>query len=265
MNILKQEIKMQVRSWLSFTLGIMATLLIFGAFFNIFREDAAILDQLLKNFPPEFKAAFGFADVNLAEIEGYVSFLMNYIVLIGAVYGMKLGVQLLSEEFRAKTSDFLLTRPIRRSQAVAGKLLAILVLLAAQNILLFGIGLPATSLIVNQRIDAGIFALLSFSTLLVQLFFAGIGLLLAAAIQRIKSVMAITLGVVFFFFIIELLNQSLLEKNLTYLTPFSYFKGSGILASRSYDPAYLIVDLSVFVVFTAAAFVIYQRRDVHAL
>jgi ABC-2 type transport system permease protein len=265
MNILKQELKMSFRSWLYFTLGLLATLVIFGSFFNVFKTDAALMNQLIQNFPQEFKAAFGFADVNLSEIAGYYSFVISYIVLVGAVYGMKLGVSLLSEEYRAKTADFLLTKPIRRFQVVIAKFIAIMICLIAQNIVLFGVGLAAINLIVFEKIDIGIYALLSFSTFFVQLFFVGIGLTLAAVLHKIKSVMPITLGVVFFFFIIELINQSLLEKSLTYLTPFSYFKGSGILASHSYDWSYLLVDLAVFVVFTLLAGWIYQKKDVHAI
>jgi ABC-2 type transport system permease protein len=264
-NILKQELKMSFRSWLYFTLGILATLVIFASFFDVFKADAALLDQLLQNFPQEFKAAFGFADVNLAEIEGYFSFLISYIVLIGAIYGMKLGVSLLSEEYRAKASDFLLSKPIRRIRIVTAKFLAILICLIAQNILLFGIGIAAVNLVVADSIDVGIYALLSFSTFFVQLFFVGIGLALAALLQKIKSVMPLTLGVVFFFFIVELINESLLEKPLTYLTPFSYFKGSAIMSSRSYDPVYLLIDLAVFAVFTLLGCWIYQKKDVHSI
>lgn len=265
MNILKQELKMSFRSWLYFTIGILATMIIFTSFFNVFKADAAAMNELLQNFPPEFKAAFGFADVNLAEIEGFFSFIVSYIVLIGAVYGMKLGVSLLSEEGRAKTSDFLLTKPVRRVQIVTAKFLTMLIYIIAQNIALFAVGLAAVNLIVIDKIDVGIYALLSFSLFFVQLFFVGIGLALSAALQKIKAVMPITLGIVFFFFIIELINESLLDKNLTYLTPFAYFKGSAILASHSYELIYLVIDLAVFAVFSALGFWLFQKKDIHAI
>ncbi|HBP38619.1 MAG TPA: hypothetical protein DD640_07755 [Clostridiales bacterium] len=265
MNILKQELKMAFRSWLYFTFGMLATLIIFISFFNVFQTDAALMDQLLQNFPQEFKAAFGFADVKLSSIDGYLSFTISYIVLVGAVYGMKLGLALPSEEYRAKAADFLLTKPVRRTRVVTAKLLTVLICLFAQNIIIFGAGLAAANLLAADKPDVLTFTLLCFSILFVQLFFAGIGLALAAVLQKIKSVMPITLGVVFFFFIIELINQSLQEKPLTYLTPFSYFKGSDILASRVYDSTYLIIDLAVFVVFTGLGYWIYQKKDVHSL
>ncbi len=265
MNILKYELKMSFRSWLNFTIALLATLLIFVSFYNVFKTDAAAMNQLLQNFPPEFKAAFGFADVNLAEIEGYLSFLIGYIVLVGAVYGMKASLSVLSEESRVKTADFLLTKPVKRSTIVTSKFIAVLIGLIAQNLVLFGVGIFTVGLITGETVDPAIYALLSFSTLLVQLFFVGIGLAIAAAMQKIKSVMPITLGIVFFFFIIEMINQSIMDKPLTYLTPFSYFKGSAILSAHGYDPIYLVVDLFVFVFFTALAFWVYQKKDVHAI
>jgi|WetSurMetagenome_2_1015567.scaffolds.fasta_scaffold186845_2 ABC-2 type transport system permease protein len=265
MNILKLEFKRTFRSWLYFTIGLVATFIIFAAFFDFFKGDAAVLDQLLKNFPPEFKAAFGFADVNLSELAGYLSFITSFIVLIGAVFGMKQGVSLLSEEVRVKAADFLLTKPVTRSQIATGKLLATLLGLALQNILLFACALAFVSTVIQDTVDTGILALLCFSIFFVQLFFVGVGSALAAILPRIKAVMPITLGVVFFFFIIEMINQSLLEKVLSYMTPFAYFKGSAIVGSHTYDLTYLAVDLAIFAVCTLISYLVYQRKDIHAI
>lgn len=265
MNLLMQELKRSYRSWAYYTFSLLATFVIFVYFFSFFKEDAALLDRLLQNFPPEFKAAFGFADVKLGEISGYLSFVCSYIVLVGAVYGMKLGVSLLSEESRKKTSDFLLAKPIRRVQVVTAKLVAALALLVAQNIALFGLGLLTIKLVIEDPVDIPVFTLQSFTTLYVQLFFLGLGFAIAALASRIKSVMPVALGIVFFFFIIEMINESLLLKELTYVTPFAYFKGSGILANRHYDPVYLTIDLAFFVVMTALSYWLYQRKDIHAV
>lgn len=265
MNILRQELKMSFRSWLYFTISLLAVLWVFAGFFTIFKEDAALLDQLMKNFPPEFKAAFGFADVNLSEIEGYFSFLNGYIILIGAVYGMKVGVTRLSEEGRRMTSDFLMSKPVKRYAIVSSKLAAVLILLAAQNLLLFAAGYGSIAILSGEKIDPVIYALLTFSLFFVQLFFAGIGFFIAAVGQKIKSVTPIALGVVFFFFIIEMVNESLMDKNLTYVTPFAYFRGSAIIANRAYDPVYVVTDLAVFVVFIILAYWIFQKKDIHSV
>jgi ABC-2 type transport system permease protein len=259
MNLLIAELKRSFRSWLNYTFSILATFVIFVWFFDFFKEDAALLDKLLQNFPQEFKAAFGFADVKLGEISGYLSFVSSYIILVGAVYGMKLGVSLLSEESRKKTADFLLSKPVRRWQVVTAKLETALICLVAQNIAFFGLGLVALKVLVDETIDIPIFTLQSFTTLYVQLFFLGLGFAIAALASKIKSVMPITLGIVFFFFIIQMIND------LAYLTPFAYFKGSAILANRHYSATYLAIDLVFFVVTTAFSYYFYNKKDIHAV
>ena len=261
MNILVQELRRSFRSWLYFTLSMAAMLGIFSAFFNSLKSDVQLIDRLLQSFPPEFKAAFGFADVNLSQVEGYFSFIISYNVLIGAVFGMKQGVSLLSEEGRRHTVDFLLTKPVRRVRVLTGKFAAIIINLVTQNLVLFAIGLLVIRLVINEPFDLRIFALISFSVLFVQLFFVGIGMTIAALGQRIKSVMPITLGVVFFFFIIELINESVRDLKLSYLTPFAYFKGAGIISSQGYMPGYLLADLAVFLGFTALSCYIYHKKD----
>jgi ABC-2 type transport system permease protein len=237
----------------------------FLSFFSVFRDGAQLMNDLLQNFPPEFKAAFGFADVDLSTINGYLAFLTSYLVLIGAVFAMKLGVGVLSEETRAKTADFLYSKPVKRHQIVSGKLISTLINLVLQNIVLYIITLSGILIIGFEGLDVGIYTYFIFSILLVQLFFVGIGSFIAVLLKKIKAVMPITLSIVFLFFIIELINQSILDKALTYFTPFSYFKGSSILTNSGYEINYLIVDLLVFIVFTLFAYLLNEKKDIHSV
>lgn len=264
MNILVLELRRSFRSWLYFTLSLVAVFGIFSAFFNSFKMDAALINDLLQNFPQEFKAAFGFADVNLSKIEGYLSFIFSYLILIGAVFAMKQGLSLLSEEGRRHMSDFLLTKPIRRREVVAAKFTAVLIQLLMQNLVLFCGGQATIIWLIREDMDSRLYFLMCLSVLLVQLFFVSIGMLIATAAPKIKSVMPITLGTVFFFFIIELLNESIQDQKLAYLTPFAYYQGSDLISRRGYDPGFLVLNLAVFAVLASLSFWIYQKRDFYA-
>lgn len=261
MNILALELRRSFRSWLYFTISLLAIFSIFVAFFNSFKMDAALINDLLKNFPPEFKVAFGFADVDLSKIEGYLSFIFGYAILIGAIFAMKQGLSLLSEEGRRHMSDFLLTKPVRRRKVVTAKFVAVLIQLLTQNLLLFGGALVVVYVITQEDMDIPLYYLMCLSVLLVQLFFVGIGMVVAAAAPKIKSVMPLTLGTVFFFFIIELINESIQDQKLAYLTPFAYYQGSDLISRRAYDPVFLILNLTIFVILTSLSFWIYQKRD----
>jgi ABC-2 type transport system permease protein len=125
--------------------------------------------------------------------------------------------------------------------------------------------LPAARSAAKGSLNLKIFTLISFSVFLVQVFFVGIGLFISVLMRKIKSVMPVTLAVVFAFFIIELINQSLLDEKLTYFTPFSYFKGSDIISRTGYDPKYLAIDLAVFAVLTVLSLAIYRKKDIRAV
>lgn len=265
MNIFKQELKMMFRSLISYTIGMLIMFYFFLFFFDSFSSNTRVLDELLSNFPKEFRAAFGFSDVKMSELSGYLSFLYGYIVLIGAIFGMKLGISVLSEETRVKTADFLISKPVKRYQIAAEKLAAVLVCIVLQNILMLAIAMPGALSKADDKLSAGVFTLFSLTILMVQLFFVGTGMFLSVLFRRIKAVMPITLAVVFMFYIIELINQSLLEEKLTYLTPFSYFKGAYIIEHSSYQLKYVAVDIAVFIIFTLLGCFIYQKKDVHSV
>lgn len=260
-----QELRMQRKSFIGFTVGMLVVFSMFLFFFDSFKEDAALLDLLLKNFPDEFKAAFGFSDVNLSEFIGYMSFLFSYLVLIGAVFGMKIGVGALSEEYRAKTSDFLLSKPIQRKAIVTAKLEAALIMLLAQNLIVYGYALIFSTLVISENIDYKLFSLIVGSLLGVQLFFVGIGFLVSVTLPRIKNVMPITLGLVFIFFIIELINQSIMDKKLAYLTPFAYFKGSEIIKTGGYSMVFVSLVALVFCLSMVLTYRIYDKKDIKAV
>lgn len=264
-HMVRQEWRTQRVSFFWFTFGIWAAFTIFLLFFETFRANAIVLDELMKNFPPEFKAAFGLSDLPLSTINGYMSFVFSYTLLVGAVFGMKVGISALSEEGRSKTSDFLLTRPIKRHEVATAKLIGSVSLVLAQFVILSGILGIQLSQSGLEGIDFSLFFELLGAMTMVQLFFIGLGSLIAALLDRIKNPTPMTLGIVFFFFIVELVNQSLLDANLTYLTPFSYFKGSDLLAHGGYDPVYVLIDLAVFAGTVILSYWIFTRKDIHAV
>jgi ABC-2 type transport system permease protein len=90
-------------------------------------------------------------------------------------------------------------------------------------------------------------------------------LCLSVTIKKIKAVMPITLSIVFLFFIIDLINQSLLEKNLTYFTPFSYFKGADLIAQKHYDLTYVVLDIGVLLVFSGICYMVYEKKDMPSI
>jgi len=98
-----------------------------------------------------------------------------------------------------------------------------------------------------------------------QVFFASIGLLVSVTLKRIRTVLPISLGVVFFFYILYLLNETLQNEHLAYLSPFSYFKMGDILVSQAYQARFLISFSILTLVCVAATYVSYTRKDLPSI
>lgn len=261
MNIYRQETRMNQLPMLYWTVGMLLGLLFFMFMFPAVAKDASVISQITSQFPPEVIRALGLNTLDLSTVLGFYSYVFVFILLVGAVYALKLGISALSEEIRAKTADFLLSKPVRRTAIVSAKTLSIITLLLLQNLIYVPLALLITRLTTRQEFDLHIFLLINLTLILIELFFMALGLLLSVIIKKIKNVLPIALGTVFAFWVIQMLNQTLADPTLAYLTPFAYFDLTRIIASGGYEYRYLLTNLILVILFTALAYFIYQRQD----
>ena len=261
MNIYWQEIRMSLRSMISWSLGLLVVLLFFMFMFPAISQDAALITQMTSQFPPALVRALGLSSLDLSTVLGFYGYVFLFILLTASVYALKSGISALSEEVRAKTADFLVSKPITRTTIVNAKIMSVITLLVLQTIIYIGGAFLITLLITNQYFDKSTFLMINLSLFLVELFFAGLGLLLSVIIERIKTVLPIALGIVFGFWILQMLNQSLADPILAYLTPFAYFDIAKIIKTGSYETVYLFSDVILIVIFTVLTYIIYQHKD----
>ncbi|MGB7604792.1 MAG: ABC transporter permease subunit [Lutisporaceae bacterium] len=261
MNVYIQEMKMSVRSMIYWTVGMVATLILFMSMFPALSKEATMMQKVISSFPPELIKALGLSTFDLSSLTGYYAFLLTYILLIASIYAMKSGISVLSEEVRAKTADFLLVKPITRTTIVTAKLISVLTNVLIQNIIYSIAVFIVANLVAEQPYDKNVLMLVNLSILLVQLFFIALGLLLSVVIKKIKTVLPITLGIVFGFFVLFLLYQSLTDSGLAYITPFAYFDASYIIEAESFKSGFVVLDIVLILVFTALSYLIYNKKD----
>jgi ABC-2 type transport system permease protein len=265
MNIFSQELKMSAASMIYWTASIVLFVLLFMFMYPPISKDIQVIESILSNFPPELRRALGMTTLDLSQVLGFYGFLFIYILLIGSVYAMKSGISVLSEEIRSKTADFLLVKPVPRTRIVSAKILSILSNLIVQNLLFMFISYIIISSYVNGSLDTRTFILINLSLFQVQLFFAAVGLFLSVLIKKIKTVLPVSLGVVFAFFVIQMINQSLNDPKLAYITPFAYFDVSKIIQNVGYDTSFLIINIIIIFILTALTYIIYQKKDIPSL
>lgn len=259
MNIYRQELRMLTSSAVYWTLGMLFCLLLFMMIYPPVAADVRGLEAILANFPPELLKALGISSLNLARVLEFYAFIFLYILLIGAVFAMKSGLSVLSEETRSKTADFLLTKPISRVVILNAKISAVFTALLLQSLLF----ILCSYLIVRVygSFSRSLFLLIAVSLIQLQLFFTALGLFLAALVRRLRAVLPLALGVVFGFFLIQMINQSVNEASLAYFTPFACFEPASLIQRGGYNPNLVIWNLLISIVFITMSYIVYRHRD----
>lgn len=259
MNIFWQEIRMLRPSIAYWTVGMLLLMLMFMLVYPPVAADVEGLEAILANFPPEMLRALGLSSLNLSRILDFYAFVFLYILLIGAVFAMKSGLAVLSEETRSKTADFLLTKPVSRSAIVIAKTLAVLAALLLQSLLFITFSYMIVR--IYGSFSRSLFLLIAFSLVQIQLFFTALGLFIAALVRRIRSVLPLALGLVFSFYLIHMINQSVGEASLNYITPFAYFDPALIIESGGYNTTLVALNLLVSAALAVIAYIAYLHRD----
>jgi ABC-2 type transport system permease protein len=110
-----------------------------------------------------------------------------------------------------------------------------------------------------------IFWLFDLSTLLLQLMFASLGILIAVLIRKLKSVVGVSMSVVFTLFVMNLMQAILDEAWLRYLSPFQWFEKTYIFYHQAYEWPMVGMWALVTLGSLAGAYVVFTRKDIHAV
>lgn len=264
MNVFLRELRSHGRSTGSWVLNLSGILVAFMSLYPTFTQDVAVTREVFEQFPEVVTDALNISLASFFTIYGFFGYLLGLTILAGSIQAMNLGVGIISKETSGKTADFLLSKPITRSRVVTAKLTAGLVLLIITNLVFASVAYLVARLMSEEGFSARTFLLMASTLFLVQLFFLGLGALLAVTIPRIKSVVAVSLPTVFGFYIVGVVGDVLAEDEAWFLTPFKYFETEYIIANSSLATAPLIV-LGVFVAATIGlSYLIYVRTDVRA-
>jgi len=264
MNIFRFEFKQHLRSTLIWSLSYVGVLAMFMSAFPIYRDQMAVLKPLLEGFPPEVLEAVGINMNLLFTVLGFYSFILLYIHLMGAMQGMMLGLGIMGKELRLKTADFLYTKPITRTSVYFQKLGAIF----CQLLISWSISSLFAWIIISQfkdQVDGSIFGLLLISNLLLMVLFAAIGVLTSMVLRKLKSVVGISISLVFGFFILSMMQGILDEAWVRFLSPFQYFENTYIFTQGQFEAPLMGMYAGVLLLCSVSAYVLLKQKDIHSV
>ncbi|URN84515.1 ABC transporter permease subunit [Acetobacterium wieringae] len=265
MNILILELRMGRKTLIIWCISLIGVLSLFMLLYPSIASQLEDFQRVFESFPIEFQQAFGVADLELASILSFYQFALMYVLLAGAIQAMNMGVSILSAEVREKTGDFLFVKPVSRNRVVAMKILAVLVQILITNAVVFTASLLMVTLLSDAAYNLKLFTLFTLSLLFIQIFFASLGLFVSVFLRRIRTVLPISMGVVFIFYIIHLLNETLNDDKLGLVSPFDYFNLTEISMNMNYDSLYLLLWFVLVGLFTFLTFKLFARKDLPSI
>jgi ABC-2 type transport system permease protein len=264
MNIFLHELRAYRKSIIIWACSMAAVAVMYILIFTSLAGDIESFKNVMKSLPEVVRKLLSIYVDSISTLEGFYSFVFVYIVLCGAIQAMNLGVSIVSKEVREKTADFLLTKPVSRKKILTCKLLAALASLVLTNVLYLAITIPMT-FTVKSDFSMKIFLMISATLFFVQLMFISLGVIVSVLAGKIKSVIAISLSTVFGFFIVNMLGSVIGEKAVRYMTPFKYFDLAYIVKNAAYETSYIIVGLIFVIAAIAASYLVYVKKDIHAV
>lgn len=260
MTLTKHELR-QGRISLAVWTGAISVLLVICLL--VFPEMKGQMESISRLFAAmgSFAAAFGMDRLNFGTLTGFYAIeCVNALGLGGAFFGSLIGISALEKEERDRTAEFLLTHPVSRARVVTEKLAAILLQIAAMNLIVLLISLLSICAI-GEVIPWREVLLMHFACFLLQIELAAVCFGISAFLRR--GGFGIGMGIATVLYFLNLFaNMSEKVKFLKYLTPFAYCEGADIVKNGGLDVRLVMLGMLFAALGVAAAYRKYCGKDI---
>lgn len=263
MNILRRELKANVKSLLIWSVIVILLILIGMAKFAAFAGDPATL-AMLDAIPEPVLDALNMRAFNLTTVSGFYGVMFIYFGLMGAIAAAMWGSDTISKEERDKTIEFSLVLPVSRTRVVTAKALAALINCIAFVLITWVASLVAVR---SYNPDQGFYDFLALemqAMFAIELVFLAIGLLLGCVMKRYKNSGSTAVAIILVTYIISIL-AAMQEKLdfLKYFTPFKYYDAGELYRTGKMDTTYLLISMAVIIISLIVAYWVYNKRDLY--
>ena len=265
MNMYLHELKSLRKSTIIWLCAMVAIALLYLSMYSGIANDAKAFKDLMSGYPPQVQAMLGVSIDSITSLLGFYSMVATFVVLLGAIQAMNFGVSILSKETRERTADFLLVKPVSRTAIVNAKVLAALTMFLATDLIYYAFASFQISIFKQSDYNLKVFFLINLSLLFIQLIFFSLGVVISVFFNKIKSVLPISLGVVFGLYLIGALLATGKDDGSRFISPFKYFDYTYIIKNAGYEAPYLITGSIIVIIAIAATYFIYCRKDIHAV
>lgn len=263
MTIFRFETRRQLRNTVTWTAVIVVVLwLMLYGFYPLVVNSRTAMEEMLASFPPGVLAAFGINMDDVFAFAGFSRMVYLYDALLGAIMATGTAAAIFAREKQNKSSDFLLTKPLSRSEIFVQKLAACLTLIGVLNIPYVAVYTASYLHYTGSVTRPDLLTILCL--FLMQLVFVSFGIATAVFMRRIRSSSATGVSIGMFAFLLSMV-YSLSEKDVfRFISPLSYFNPDAVFKTGRYDMPSVATAIVLMLGMTAAAYVRFTTADVPA-
>jgi len=267
-NIYFKELKHHRTSFIIWGLSFIVLILLDMAFYPILMKDDMIkqMSALFENpFMKGLMSAFGVSLDVLTNVLGYYAARNTMLILLlGGFFSILLAGKILSQEEHEKTAEFLLTKPVTRSEVVWSKLAAFFSLLLTLNIIILITGFISLEIFKgDSEYSLAAFLIHTFYCFLLMLTFGAVGLFLSLWIKRGRPTTNLSIGIIIGGYFIDAASKITpsLDK-IGYLSPFKFVDSSVLSPDYGLMWWRLLYFLGISLVLFTLTFLIYKKKDI---
>jgi ABC-2 type transport system permease protein len=264
-NLLLFELKRNRGRFLIWLLILVGLIVFTMAVIPNMAKDRAMIESMLEMFPDGIKKALGMDAQTWGNVLGiYSTYHIFYAVLSGAIFAISLGLDIIAKEENKRTAEFLLTRPLTRTEIMTTKIAAFFIYVLALNLLLTLSGWAAVAIASSEPVGMRSFIIFCLYGFLLNLVFGCLGLLISSIAKRGRAPAAAGIGIVVgFYFIDSLARASEVLGKIGFISPFH------VVDTKLLNPDYGLEVWRVLyfvipaVLFSVLSVFFYRKKDVY--
>lgn len=264
--LFNREMHRSSLSLILWTVVITILILLTMAVYPTFIENQSKVLGMISLVPKEALQFKGISNIeDMLSVLGFYS--VNniiYMMVLGSVFAVVLSSNILLREEYQKTAEYLLTRPLSRTEVFFSKLAVVLLSVTALNIITALAGYISMELVDDNPVKVKPFLVLSSYTLLLNLFFAAAGLLMSTLVKRPRAITTFSIGLVLVFYFVYTISK--ISGSMTwlgYITPFRYAGVNATDAGYSFNPWNLLYLAGLPVVMIIISLSLYRKKDIY--
>jgi len=259
------ELRRNIRSLLLWTAVIGVLIFFTMSFYRTILQYQQQIGTMVQLIPAMVVKMRGFSKFNdiFSVLGFYAANNLVYMMLIGSIYAIVLSSNILLKEEIGKTAEYLMSRPITRSEIFFTKMSVAFLNVVILNLVASLVGFISILVYKKGTFDYNAFLVISCYTLLLNLFFASLGLFISVIMKRARPVTSFCVGLVLvLYFLYTISRMSGVDGTFGYISPFKWVNVDVLSPSYGVEPLRLIVFAGMSAILILVSAALYRRKDI---